>query len=126
MSIAQIGAGVGIEESLDSFVGALHYNIVRLVGRLCLAYVVHFVGWVGSLRALCQFLQSHPVPGLGRDYRFAREHYRQLMAINDRAARDADCQNVNANPQPHPQVDLKKNLANSQTSGALNPSLPKC
>ena len=122
MWIAQVCSRVRIEQAFDSFVAAFQYNVVRLIGALRLANVIHFIGRVGALRVLRQFVGAHPVAGRSYDYYFPRV----VPLVHNRAAGDADGQNVESNSQANPQMNLEKRLANPQTLGTLKPSLPGC
>jgi hypothetical protein len=112
ITIAQIQAGVGVEEAFDSFVGALQYNLVGLAGRLSLAYVIDFVGRVGALRTLRQFFDAQARAGRGDHYSSTRKAPSELWLENERASGDADGHDVQANAEANPQMDLKQGAAN--------------
>ncbi len=97
ITIAQVQARIGIEEAVDSFVAALQDNLVRLARRLSLANVIDFVGGVGALRVLCEFFDAHARAGQCHGYSATREVPPELWQEDERAAGDADGDDVQAN-----------------------------
>src|ERR1700733_14580379 len=120
--IAQIRAAVGIEQAFDSLLGSLQHHNVRLARFPRIGDAKNFTRRVRSPGAFFHFLGRHSWAAR------SGHHYWPAYspAVNDRAARDTDRRDVEADSNSHPQVDLEKNLANPQTLRPLNPTLPRC
>jgi hypothetical protein len=119
--IAKVRGGVRIEQTCHATVAAFQYHDVGLAGPVRLCYAENFVSRIGPPGTLFDLFQPNPWSArVGNRNRPA-----PLPAVDDGGAREADYQDVEANTDAHPQVDLEEDPSNEQTLRASHPLLPE-
>jgi len=121
---SEIFSGVWIEQSILLAHLAIEENIDGLIGLFSTANVDHRVSGVGASCGRLQLFIGESGPGLDYRDRFGRCRPVEFIAVNDNATGRADHEDVQANTDSAPEMNLKDGLAQPHVLRTGNPLPP--